>query len=108
MKRKYAELKQKFEIISQELDKKKSADVIDVMSVDLFNRVVEAQLPPNLCMVIKQYVQMGKRKPQNMRYSNLIKQLALTIYFFGSHVYTSLKLSLQLPTPRTCIELQKE
>ncbi|XP_008186041.1 histone H1-II-like [Acyrthosiphon pisum] len=38
---------------------KNSANAIDVTSVELFNRVVEAHLPPNMCMVIKQYVEMG-------------------------------------------------
>lgn len=52
-------------------------------------------------MVVKQYVQMGKRKPQGMRYSNEIKQLALTIFFFGPQVYTFFKSLLLLPSPRT-------
>lgn len=98
IKNKYEQLEQKVEILSQKLQKKNE---IDVTLVDLFNRVVEAQLPPNLSMVVKQYVQMGKRKPQGMRYSNQIKQLALTIYFFGSRVYTILKSLLLLPSPRT-------
>jgi len=80
---------------------KNIANEIDVTSVELFNRVVEAHLPPNLCMVIKQYVEMGKRKPQGYRYSSKIKQLALIIYFFGPRVYTFLKSLLQLPSPRT-------
>lgn len=87
--------------MSQEVHKKNCANEIDVTSVDLFNRVVEAHLPPNLSMVIKQYVQMSKRKPQGMRYSNQIKQLALTIYFFGPQVYTFLKSLLLLPSPKT-------
>ncbi|XP_050064190.1 uncharacterized protein LOC126553035, partial [Aphis gossypii] len=101
IKNKYEQLEQKFEALSQEVHKKSCANEIDVTSVELFNRVVEAQLPPNLSMVIKQYVQMGKRKPQGVRYSNEIKQLALTIFFFGPQVYTFLKTLLLLPSPRT-------
>ena len=63
--------------LSEEVAMKNSANAIDVTSVELFNKVVEAHLPPNLCMVLKQYVEMGKRKPQGYRYSSQIKRLAL-------------------------------
>lgn len=87
--------------LSEEVAMKNIANAIDVTSVELFNIVVEAHLPPNLCMVIKQYVEMGKRKLQGYRYSSQIKQLALTIYFFGPCVYTFLKSFLHLLSPRT-------
>eukprot|EP00102_Acyrthosiphon_pisum_P026791 XP_016664001.1 PREDICTED: uncharacterized protein LOC107885081 [Acyrthosiphon pisum] len=64
IKNKYEQLERKMNALSEEVAMKNSANAIDVTSVELFNRVVEAHLPPNLCMVIKQYVDMGKRKPQ--------------------------------------------
>lgn len=59
MKDKYEQLEQKMNALSQEVAMKNSVNAIDVSSVELFNRVVEANLPPNLCMIIKHYVQMG-------------------------------------------------
>lgn len=94
-------LEQKVEYLSQELVKK-SSDINDfVTSVEHFYEVCDKHLPPNLSMVVKHYVQMSKRKPQGIRYSNTIKQLALTIYFYGPRAYTFLKTMLQLPSPRT-------
>lgn len=70
-------------------------------SVDHFNEVVDAHLPPNLAMLMKNYVKLASRKPQGYRYNSQLKQLALTIYFFGPIAYRFLKNILQLPTPRT-------
>jgi len=44
---------------------------------------------------------MATRKPQCFRYSKELKQLALTIYFFGPRAYQFLKNILQLPSTRT-------
>ncbi|XP_015368569.1 PREDICTED: uncharacterized protein LOC107165034 [Diuraphis noxia] len=63
MKNKYEQLELKMNVLSEVVAMKNQANAIDVTSVELFNRVVEAHLPPNLCMLIKQYVEMGKRKP---------------------------------------------
>ncbi|KAF0746202.1 THAP-type domain-containing protein [Aphis craccivora] len=49
-------------------------------SVDHFNEVVDVHLPPNLAMLMKNYVKLASRKPQD---------------------YHFLKKNLQLPTPRT-------
>jgi len=50
---------------------------------------------------MKNYIKIANRKPQGYRYNSQIKQLALTIYFFGPIAYRFLKNILQLPTPRT-------
>jgi len=67
MKNKFELLEQKMNALTQEVATKNCANAIDVTSVELFNRVVEAHLPPNLCMVINQYVQMCTKKPQGVR-----------------------------------------
>jgi len=72
-----------------------------ITSVDHFNEVVDTHLPPNLGMLMKNYVKLANRKPQGYRYNSKLKQLALTIYFFGPIAYRFLKNILQLPTPRT-------
>jgi len=94
-------LEQKVEYLSQEIAKKSSEIHNVVTSVDHFYEVCDTHLPPNLSIVVKNYVQMSKRKPQGIRYSNTIKQLALTIYFYVPRAYTFLKTILQLPSPRT-------
>lgn len=87
MKDKYEQLEQKMNALSQEVAMKNSVNAIDVSSVELFNRVVEAHLPPNLCMIIKHYVQMSQRKPQGIRYSNQIKQLAIFFWSTCLHIF---------------------
>lgn len=72
-----------------------------ITSVDHFNEVCDLHLPPNLSMIVKNYVRMSQRKPQGFRYSSQVKQMTLTIYFFGLIVYRFLKNILQLPSPRT-------
>lgn len=72
-----------------------------VTSVEHFYEVCDVHLPPNLSMIVKNYVRMSHRKPQGFRYSSQLKQMALTIYFFGPVAYRFLKNILQLPSPRT-------
>jgi len=66
-----------------------------VTSVDHFYEVCDLHLPLNLSMIVKNYVRMSQRKPQGFRYSSQLKQMALTIYFFGPMAYRFLKNILQ-------------
>jgi len=58
-----------------------------VTSVDNFYEVCDLHLPPNLSLVINNYVKMLQRIPRGFHYSSQLKQLALTIYFFGPMAY---------------------
>lgn len=73
IKNKYKLLEQKFEVLSQEVAKKNLTNSIDITSVDLFNKVVEAQLPPDLCMVLKRYVHSGKRQKLTVKINKSMK-----------------------------------
>jgi len=46
MKNKFEQLEQKMDALTQEVAMKNCANAIDVNLVELFNRVVEAHLPP--------------------------------------------------------------
>lgn len=94
LEKKIDQLEEKFKIQSKQL-------METITSVDHFYEVCDSHLPPNLSLVIKNYVRMSQRKPQGFRYSSQLKQLALTIYFFGPMAYRFLKNILQLPSPRT-------
>lgn len=80
----YIQLGEQFKIQSIQLKQ-------TVTSVDHFNEVYDLHLPPNFSMIIKNYVRMSQRKPQNFRYSSQLKQMALTINFFGPIAYRFLK-----------------
>lgn len=62
---------------------------------------IHLHLPPNLSMIVINFVSLTKKNSHGYQYSNEIKQLALTIYFFGPQAYTFLKTIFQLPTIRT-------
>lgn len=94
LEKKCNQLEEQFKIQSIQLKQ-------TVTSVDHFNEVCDLHLPPNLSMIVKNYVRMSQRKPQGFRYSSQLKQMALTIYFFGPIAYRFLKNILQLPSPRT-------
>jgi len=94
LKAKCAKLEKQVEALSV-----KVAESIN--SVDHFKEMCDVHLPPNLSMIIVNFVNLTKKNPHGYRYTNEIKQLALTIYFFGPRAYTFLKTIFQLPTIRT-------
>lgn len=69
--------------------------------LDICLEVCKEQLSPTLFMIVKSYIQNKGRSYQGFRYSNEIKQLALSIYFLGPRVYNLLQNPLSLPTSRT-------
>lgn len=77
-------------------------------SLDYFKEMCDMHLLPNLSMIVKHYVSLTKTKSQGYWYSNEIKQLALTIYFFGPRAYTFLKTIFQLPTTRTLCRISEK
>jgi len=56
-------------------------------AVDHFNEAVDADLPPNLGMSMKNYVKLANRKPQFYHYMRHLKRLAHTIHYFGPITY---------------------
>ncbi|XP_060869340.1 uncharacterized protein LOC132944155 [Metopolophium dirhodum] len=58
-------------------------------------------LSPTLFMIIKSQIKNKERNYRGFRYSNEIKQLALSIYFIGPRVYNLLQNPLSLPVSRT-------
>lgn len=98
---KYQKLEKKIEKLKSQIVANKPADMTNFTSVDYFYQMCDIHLPPNLSMVIKEFVKMGKRKPNGIRYSNQMKHLAFTVYFYGPRVYNFFKTLLQLPNPRT-------
>ncbi|CAI6353718.1 unnamed protein product [Macrosiphum euphorbiae] len=58
-------------------------------------------LSPTLFMIVKSQIRNKERNFRGFRYSNEIKQLALSIYFLGPRVYNLLHNPLSLPTSRT-------
>jgi len=94
LKAKCANLEKQVETLSLKV-------VESIHSVDHFKEVCDAHLPPNLSMIIKSFVNLAKKNPHGYRYSNEVKQLALTIYFFGPRAYAFLKTIFQLSSIRT-------
>lgn len=82
MRTKVRELEKKYEILEEGLNAATQKISGIVASVDHFYEVYDAHLPPNLSMMIKNYVKLSNRKPQGYCYSNELKQIALKIYFF--------------------------
>lgn len=58
-------------------------------------------LSPTLFMIVKSQILNKEKNYQGFRYSNEIKQLALSIYFLGPRVYNLFQNPLSLPTSRT-------
>jgi len=58
-------------------------------------------LSPTLFMIVKSQIKNKERIYVGFRYSNEIKQLALSIYFLGPRVYNLLQGPLSLPVSRT-------
>jgi len=56
---------------------------------------------PSLFTIVQSYIRCQKKHPNGYRYSDELKQFALTIYFLGPAVYSFLKPTLCLPVPRT-------
>lgn len=69
--------------------------------MDICMEVCKEELSPTLFMIVKSYIQNKERNYRGFRYSNEVKQLALSIYFLGPRVYNLLRNSLSLPTSRT-------
>ncbi|XP_016661913.1 uncharacterized protein LOC107884423 [Acyrthosiphon pisum] len=62
-------------------------------------------LSPTLFMIVKSQIKNKERNYRGFRYSNEIKQLALSIYFLGPRVYNLLQNPLSLPVSRTLISV---
>jgi len=77
-------------------------------SVKHFYDVCDVHLPPNLSLVVKSFVKMATRKPQGFRYSKELKQLALTIYFFGPRAYKFLNIFCNCRAQEHCVGLLKK
>jgi len=60
-------------------------------AVDNFNEVIDADLPPNLGMLMKNYVKLANRKPQFYHYNSHLKRVAHTIHYFGPIAYRFFK-----------------
>ncbi|KAL4148350.1 hypothetical protein QTP88_002614 [Uroleucon formosanum] len=58
-------------------------------------------LSPTLFMIVKSQIKNKERHFRGFRYSNEIKQLALSIYFLGPRVYNLLHNPLSLPISRS-------
>ncbi|KAE9524069.1 hypothetical protein AGLY_015550 [Aphis glycines] len=61
----------------------------------------EQHLSPAVLTIVKSNLMRKTRNPHGYRYTNDMKQLALTIYFLGQSVYRFLKSILSLPSVRT-------
>ncbi|KAE9523725.1 hypothetical protein AGLY_015866 [Aphis glycines] len=58
-------------------------------------------LKSNLLTIVKSHIRCQKKRPNGYRYSDELKQFALTIYFLGPAVYRFFRPTLCLPVPRT-------
>jgi len=101
LEKKCNQLEEQFKIQSIQLKQ-------TVTYVDHFNEVCDLHLPPNLSMIVKNYVRMSQRKPQGFRYSSQHKQMALTIYFFGPIAYRFFKIFYNCRVPEYYAESQKK
>lgn len=63
--------------------------------------VCKELLSPTLFMIIQSQIRNKDKTLRAFRYSNEIKQIALSIYFLGPRVYNLLQNPLSLPTVRT-------
>ncbi|KAL4092242.1 hypothetical protein QTP88_026776 [Uroleucon formosanum] len=66
--------------------------------VSLQEKLKEKYLSPTLFVIVKSQIKNKERHFRGFRYSNEIKQLALSIYFLGPRVYNLLHNPLSLPT----------
>lgn len=53
----------------------------------------------SLFLFVKRHFSLKNKYKQGFRYSDELKQLALTVYFLGPRVYTFLMKTLSLPNP---------
>lgn len=64
-------------------------------------QLVKKYISPSLFIVVKNNVLNKDKKPKGRRFSNEIKQFALTIYFLGPSVFHLLQRNFCLPAIRT-------
>jgi len=72
-----------------------------VDTVDNILRLIEKYLTPSLFIVVKNSILNKDKSPRQKRFSNEIKQFALTIYFLSPNVFHLLQKNFCLPTIRT-------
>ncbi|KAE9543781.1 hypothetical protein AGLY_002011 [Aphis glycines] len=101
LKTKVNELEKKCRMLEGNVNLMSNKFLQVMTSKDHFYEVCDIHLPPNPSMIVKSYCRIASRHPQGFRYTNQLKQLALTIYFYGLMAYRFLKNILQLPSPRT-------
>lgn len=78
-----------------------SNQLAEFNTVDNFLSLCEQHLSPSVLTIVKSHMLCKTRNPHGYRYTNDMKQLALTIYFLGPSVYRFLKSTLSLPSVRT-------
>lgn len=78
-----------------------SHQLTEFNTVDNFLSLCEQHLSPSVLTIVKSHMMCKTRNPHGYRYTNDMKQLALTIYFLGPSVYRFLKSTLSLPSVRT-------
>jgi len=70
-------------------------------TIDNVLQLVEKYISPSLFIVVKNNVLNKDKNPKGRRFSNEIKQFALTIYFLGPSVFHLLQRNFCLPSIRT-------
>ncbi|KAL4104785.1 hypothetical protein QTP88_020061 [Uroleucon formosanum] len=75
--------------------------LVDINNEENYMQQCEKFLSPSLLTIVKSHIRCQKKRPNGYRYSDELKQFALTIYFLGPAVYRFSRPTLCLPVPRT-------
>jgi len=100
LKSKY-KLEKKVRIEAQKTIATLSQKLADINNEENYMQQCEQFLSPSLLTIVKSHIRCQKKRPNGYRYSDELKQFALTIYFLGPAVYRFLRPTLCLPVPRT-------
>lgn len=98
-----AKLKQEKEtcIIAGKTFSSLSNQLAEYGTVDNFFSLYKKHLAPSELTIVNSYMMTKTKTSHGLRYSNDMKQLALTIYFLGPAAYRFLKTTLCIPSVNT-------
>jgi len=74
-----------------------SNELAEFNTVENLLSLCEQHCSPAILTIMKSHMMSKTRYPHGYRYTNDMKQLALTIYFLGPPVYRFLKTLISLP-----------
>lgn len=94
----FAEAKRRKELESAMSSNPELAEDYSIM---MCLKVIEKYCSPTVRLIVKSQIDNKNRKSKGYRYSNDIKQLALSIFFISPKLYKNMQKALYLPSCRT-------